>query len=152
MPGLPSGKQVVHDAGPLGIGKELRPEADEASRRNSKFQPYAAAAVVDHLRRDASTSARLRDDDSLKFIGNVDDEVLDRLHLHAVDVPGHDVGAGDLELVAFLRIISMRMDSCSSPRPITFTCSGVSVSSTRSDTLPRSSRASRSRRFREVTY
>ena len=38
------------------------------------------------------------------------------------------------------RIISIRIDSCSSPRPITFICSGVSVSSTRSDTLPSSSR------------
>ena len=46
----------------------------------------------------------------------------------------------------------MRIDNCSSPRPITCTCSGESVSSTRIDTLPTSSRASRSRRLREVTY
>ncbi len=46
----------------------------------------------------------------------------------------------------------MRIDSCSSPRPTTFICSGVSVSSTRSDTLPSSSFSSRSRRLREVTY
>ena len=50
------------------------------------------------------------------------------------------------------RIISMRIDSCSSPRPITFICSGVSVSSTRIETLPSSSRSSRSRRLRDVTY
>ena len=50
------------------------------------------------------------------------------------------------------RIISMRMDSCSSPRPMTFTCSGESVFSTRRETLPSSSRSSRSRRLRDVTY
>ena len=37
------------------------------------------------------------------------------------------------------RIISIRIESCSSPRPITFICSGESVSSTRSETLPSSS-------------
>ena len=35
---------------------------------------------------------------------------------------------------------------------MTFSCSGESVSSTRSDTLPSSSFWSRSRRFRDVTY
>ena len=50
------------------------------------------------------------------------------------------------------RIISMRIESCSSPRPRTFICSGESVSSTRIDTLPSSSRSSRSRRLRDVTY
>ena len=46
----------------------------------------------------------------------------------------------------------MRIDSCSSPRPTTFTVSGLSVSSRRIDTLPISSRSSRSRTCRDVTY
>ncbi len=46
----------------------------------------------------------------------------------------------------------MRIESCSSPRPSTFICSGVSVGSTRIDTLPSSSRSSRSLIWREVTY
>ena len=50
------------------------------------------------------------------------------------------------------RIISIRIDSCSSPRPTTFICSGVSVGSTRIDTLPSSSLSSRSFSWREVTY
>jgi hypothetical protein len=49
------------------------------------------------------------------------------------------------------RIISMRIASCSSPRPTTFMFSGESVSSTRIDTLPSSSFARRSRRLRDVT-
>ena len=49
------------------------------------------------------------------------------------------------------RIISIRIDSCSSPRPSTFICSGVSVGSTLIDTLPSSSRSSRSLIWREVT-
>ena len=50
------------------------------------------------------------------------------------------------------RIISIRIASCSSPRPSTLNCSGVSVGSTRSDTLPSSSFSSRSFRWRDVTY
>jgi hypothetical protein len=38
------------------------------------------------------------------------------------------------------RIISIRIESCSSPRPMTRICSGLSVSSTRRETLPSSSR------------
>ena len=50
------------------------------------------------------------------------------------------------------RIISIRIESCSSPRPSTFICSGVSVGSTRIETLPSSSRSSRSFSWRDVTY
>ena len=50
------------------------------------------------------------------------------------------------------RIISIRIDSCSSPRPTTFICSGVSVGSIRIDTLPSSSLSSRSFSWRDVTY
>ena len=50
------------------------------------------------------------------------------------------------------RIISIRIDSCSSPRPTTFICSGVSVGSRRIDTLPSSSLSSRSFSWRDVTY
>ena len=45
----------------------------------------------------------------------------------------------------------MRIASCSSPRPETLKVSGESVSSTRSDTLLRISRQSRSRSWVEVT-
>ena len=50
------------------------------------------------------------------------------------------------------RIISIRIASCNSPRPSTLNCSGVSVGSTRSDTLPSSSFSRRSLRWRDVTY
>ena len=50
------------------------------------------------------------------------------------------------------RIISIRIDSCSSPRPTTFICSGVSVGSTRMETFPSSSLSSRSFIWRDVTY
>ena len=50
------------------------------------------------------------------------------------------------------RIISIRIDSCSSPRPITLICSGVSVGSMRIETLPSSSLSNRSLSCREVTY
>ena len=50
------------------------------------------------------------------------------------------------------RIISRRIESCNSPRPSTLKESVLPVSSTRSETLVRSSFARRSRRLREVTY
>ena len=50
------------------------------------------------------------------------------------------------------RIISIRIESCSSPRPITMNESVVAVSSTRKETLVSNSFCKRSRRFREVTY
>ena len=50
------------------------------------------------------------------------------------------------------RIISIRIESCSSPRPITLNESVLSVSSTRNETLVSSSFCRRSRRLREVTY
>ena len=50
------------------------------------------------------------------------------------------------------RMVSMRIDRCSSPRPLTLKVSVVSVSSTRMDTLVLTSLNSRSRMFRLVTY
>ena len=49
------------------------------------------------------------------------------------------------------RIISIRIDSCSSPRPTTFICSGESVGSIRIETFPSSSLSSRSFSWRDVT-
>jgi hypothetical protein len=57
--------------------------------------------MVHHLRRDATPCARLRDDDTLKFLGHVDDEIFDGLHLDAADLPGHDFWTRDLQLVSF---------------------------------------------------
>jgi hypothetical protein len=50
------------------------------------------------------------------------------------------------------RIISIRMASCSSPRPITLKVSGRRFCSTRMETLVSNSLSRRSRRLREVTY
>ena len=54
MPRLPASEDVVHEAGAAGLGQELRPEADQAARRNAELEPDAAAAVVDHLRHRAA--------------------------------------------------------------------------------------------------
>ena len=101
MPRLPAGEQVVHDAGALGLGQELRAEPDQPARRDPELQPDAAAAVVDHLGHRAAPHADLRDDHALELLGDVDDQILDRLHHLAVDLLRHDVGARDLQLEAF---------------------------------------------------
>ena len=79
VPRLPAREDVVHDAGALGVGHELRPEPDEPARRNPELEPHAAAAVVHHLRHHALALADLRDDDALVILRHVDDELLDRL-------------------------------------------------------------------------
>ena len=43
----------------------------------------------------------LGDDDALKLLGDVDDELLDRLHHLAVDLFRHDVRPGHLQLESF---------------------------------------------------
>src|SRR4029434_4935260 len=99
MPRLPPAEDVIHDPGPFRIGQELRPEADETARRNPKFETDTAASVVHHLCRNAAPCPRLRDDDSLKFLGYVDDEIFDGLHLHAVVSPGHVLRTRYLQFV-----------------------------------------------------
>src|SRR6185436_5739354 len=101
VPRLPSGKEVIHDAGPFRVGEELRAEPDQPARGDAELEPDAAAAVVHHLGRHTAPRARLRDDHALKFLGHVDDQVLHRLHLHAVDLPGDNLRARDLHLVPF---------------------------------------------------
>ncbi len=101
VPGLPAGEQVIHDAGALGLGQELRPEPDQAARRNPELHADAAAPVVHHLRHRAAAHPDLGDDDALKLLGDVDDELLDRLHDLAVDLFRHDVRPGHLQLESF---------------------------------------------------
>ncbi len=85
--------------------------------------------------------------------GDVDDEVLDRLHLPAVDLARHDLGARDLQLEA-LAPHHLDQDATAAARRARRPSSAraTSVSSTRIDTLPSSSFASRSRMLRDVTY
>ena len=49
-------------------------------------------------------------------------------------------------------MVSMRIESCNSPRPMTLNVSVLAASSTLSETLVSSSFCRRSRRLREVTY
>ena len=101
VPRLPAREDVVHDAGALGVGHELRAEADQPARRNPELEPHAAAAVVHHLRHHALALADLRDDDALMILRHVDDQLFDRLDHLAVDRLGDDVGTRDLQLEAF---------------------------------------------------
>ncbi len=101
VPRLPAGEQVVHDAGAARLGEELRAEADQAARRDAELEPHAAAAVVHHLGHDALADARFGDDHALEVLGDVDDEFLDRLGQHAVDVLRDDLGPRHLQFVPF---------------------------------------------------
>ena len=48
----------------------------------------------------AAAGPRLGDDDALKVLGHVDDQILHRLAAHAVDLLRDDVGPRHLELVS----------------------------------------------------
>ena len=49
VPGFPPGKQMIHDAGALGVGQELRPEADQAAGGDPELEADATGALVKHL-------------------------------------------------------------------------------------------------------
>ena len=59
VPPLPAGKQVIHDAGALRVGQELRTESDQAPRRDAELEAHAPAAVIHHVGHDAAPGARL---------------------------------------------------------------------------------------------
>ena len=82
---------MMHQPGAARLGEKLRSEADQTAGGNAEFQSDSAAAVIDHLRHRPLADAHLGDDHALKFFGHVDDEVLDRLHLHAVHFTCDDV-------------------------------------------------------------
>ena len=92
---------MIHDAGALGVGHELRTEADQSARGNPELKPHAPAAVVHHLRHRATALTDLRDDDALVILRNVDHELFDRLDHAAIDRFGDDVRARHLQLEAF---------------------------------------------------
>ena len=100
VPRLPSGEDVIDDAGALGVGEALRAEADQAAGRNAELQAHAAAAVVHHLGHGALADAAHRDHHALELLGHVDHQFLDRLLAHAVDLLDDDLGTRDLHLEA----------------------------------------------------
>ena len=69
--------------------------------RHPELEPYAAAAVVDHLAQHTAPHAGLGDHHPLVHLGHVDHQVFDRFHLHAIDLPSDDVRTRHLELVRF---------------------------------------------------
>ena len=75
--------------------KPIRPRAG-----NAELQAHAAAAVVDHLGHRAAARAEPGDHHALEVLGDVDHELLDRLHALAVDLLGDDLGPRHLQLVA----------------------------------------------------
>ena len=111
VPRLPAREDVVHDAGALGVGHELRAEADQAARRNPELEPHAAATargapratrggIGDHFRHDALALADLRDHHALVILGHVDHQLLDRLDGLPAEGLRDDVGARHLQLEA----------------------------------------------------
>ena len=143
---------MVHDAGALGLGQELRAEADQAARRDAELDAHAAAAVIHHVGHDAAAHAAARDHDALVILGDVDHEILNRLHAHAVDLLDDDLGPRHLQLEPFAAHHLDQNRELQFTAAETLNCSGVSVGSTRSDTLPSSSLSRRSFRWRDVTY
>ena len=103
---LPLGVAVeegVHDDGAARVGEELAAQADQAAAGHAEFDAHAAIAVVVHVGDFAFARAELLHDHADEFFGNVDGQVLDRLHQLAVFfiALGDDLGLADHKLVAF---------------------------------------------------
>ena len=75
--------------------KPMRPRAGIRNSSRTRPLPWLTIFVID-----AAADADLRDDHALIFLGDVDDEILDRLHHRAVDFRDDDLRARDLQLVA----------------------------------------------------
>ena len=95
---------------PLVSVRNCRPEADQAARGNPEFHAHPAAAVIHEIGHRAPADAAAGNDHALIILGDVDHEILDRLHAHAVDLLDDDLGARHLELVS-LRGASSRSGS-----------------------------------------
>ena len=75
--------------------KPIRPRVGMRNSSRTRPLPWLTIFVIV-----AAPRAELRDDDALELLGDVDDELLDRLHRAAVDLPRDDLGPRHLQLVA----------------------------------------------------
>ena len=91
---------MVRDPGAARLGQELRPEADQAARRDQVVHPHPAGAVVDHLLHAALAQRQHLCDHADVLLGDVDAEPLDRLVQLAVDLTRDDLRLADGQLEA----------------------------------------------------
>ena len=123
-------EQRVHDRGALGIGQQLAAQADEPAGRNLELQADAAGAVIDHLGHLALASSEFLDHHPDEVLRAIDHQQFERLVQLAADLLVMISGLPTISSYPSRRIISIRIASCSSPRPITLNASGPPASST----------------------
>ena len=76
---------------PLVSVEELRAKADQPARRDAKLEPTRPLPWFTIFVITPRRAPAIRDHDALKFLGDVDHQVLDRLHSDAVDLLRHDL-------------------------------------------------------------
>ena len=129
------------------VGEEFALIADQPARRRIEHQPLTAAARGTHLDQLGFALRHLLHDDAGVLLVDVDDDLLDRLQSsrRCCRRSNSTFGRDTESSKPSRRMVSIRMPSCSSPRPATSMESLSSNSRTRSATLPSASRSSRSR-------
>ena len=115
-------EQAVHDGGAARVGQQLALVADQAARRHVEHEALAAAAGRAHLDEIAAALGQLLHDDAGVLLVDVDDHLLDRLQALAggrIGLEHARAGARTVSSKPSRRMVSIRMPSCSSPRPAT---------------------------------
>ena len=144
---------VVHDAGAARVRQELRAVAEQPARRDAIQQPHHPLPRIlhlEHLARDAARASRSRRRGTPRARRSSAPRTA-RAARRSTPSRVITRGRDTWNSYPSRRIVSIRMERCSSPRPDTVHVSVESVSSTRSATLRSSSRYSRSRSWRDVT-
>ena len=114
-------EQAVHDRRAARVGQQFAVIADEAAGRRVEDEAQAAAARGAHLDHLALALAHLLHDDAGMLLVDVDDDLLDRLEQLARlrRLRNTTFGRDTPSSKPSRRMVSMRMASCSSPRPET---------------------------------
>ena len=131
-------KERIHHDGAARFRQQLAAQSDQPAAGHAKLHAHAAVAVVVHLQHLALARAQLFNHHTDVVFRDVHGQRFHRLAQLSIHNFGYNFRPAYLSSKPSRRIISIRMESCSSPRPSTLKASGE-VSSTRNATLVSSS-------------
>src|ERR1700733_26196 len=94
-------KERIHHDGAARLSQHLAAQADEATAGNTELQTLAAVAMIVHLQHLPAPGPQTLDDSTDKIVGNVNGEMLDRLHYFAIHCLGDNLGPAYHELKPF---------------------------------------------------
>src|SRR5450755_3306152 len=94
-------KKRIHDDGAARVGKQSTAQPNQSAAGDAELDAHAAIAVIVHVGDFALARADVLHHDANKFFGDIDGQVLDRLHQFAVNAFGDNLGLAHHQLVTF---------------------------------------------------